>query len=411
MKKQKYDLAVIGACGHVGLPLSISFANEGLKVMGIDINEDSIKLAKNKQMPFKEEGAQELLEKVVDSKRLRFSNDSSNVSYAKHIIIIPGTAVDENLCTDLSHLEKVVNNLMPNLQDDQTIILRSTLAPRTTDYIRTYIEKKTNFKICKDLYLTFAPERIAEGYAIKELKELPQIVGAYDDVGFENTKKLFSRFTDKIIRTTPLEAELTKLFTNSWRYARFALANEYAIIADSLGANIYTILDAVNYDYPRAKIPKPGLAKGPCLGKDTWLLLNGVPAYGSLNSVIASAYSVNESMPAFMINKAKDHIGDLSGKKIAVLGLTFKRDSDDKRDSLSQKLIRMLKNEFAEIKMHDPFVAQGNIAEIVKDANAVFITVNHSEYDNLDLSKMAQAGTVVVDLWNVTGKSELSYIL
>lgn len=407
-----YDLAVIGACGRVGLPLSISFAKEGLKVIGIDTNKEAIKKVKSKEMPFREEGAQEVLEEVINNSSFDLTDDNSKISESDSIIIVPGTFVDANLCTDLSHLETVVNNMVPNLQCHQTVILRSTLAPRTTDYIRTYIENKTNFVIGDSLYLAFAPERIAEGFAMKELRELPQIIGAYDDKSFESSSRLFSRLTGKIIRTTPLEAELAKLFTNSWRYACFGLANEYAIIADSLGANIYRILDAVNHDYPRAQIPRPGFSKGPCLGKDTWLLLNGVPAYGSLNSIIASAYSVNDAMPAFLLNKAKEYTGDLSGEKVAVLGLAFKRDSDDERDSLSYKLIRMLKNEFAEIKTHDPITAPGDIGSVVgRDTSLVFITTNHSAYENLKLENLAKPGAVVVDLWNMTKKDKIVYRL
>lgn len=402
---KKYDVAVIGACGHVGLPLSISFANEGLNVIGIDINKKGIEIVKSKKMPFYEEGAIELLKKVYD-KKFWVTDDFTQIRYAQYIIITAGTPVDKDLNADLSQIEEVLKSLLPNLVEGQTIILRSTLAPNTTQFIRNYIENNTKFKIGSDVFLAFAPERIAEGHAIKELKTLPQMIGTFDELSFKKTSDLIKVFTKKIVKLTPLEAELAKLFTNNYRFITFAIANEYFMIAHTLGANIYNIINAVNYDYPRANIPKFGFAKGPCLGKDSWLLVNSAPTFNSATGVISSAYRINDGLPYFLIGLIKDKI-DISKKKFAVLGLTFKKDSDDERDSLSYKLIKILKNEFIYVETHDPFIDNKDIKKVLNGVDVVIIAMDHTYYSKVEFKKIVKDDTLIMDVWNLLGKKKL----
>ena len=245
---------------------------------------------------------------------------------------------------------------------------------------------------------------------IKEIKDLPQIIGSDDDESYNQAKELFDKVCSKTIRLNYIEAELAKLFTNSYRYANFALANEYFIISTSLGGNIYKIIDAVNDDYPRANINKPGFAKGPCLGKDTWLLLNSLPNMSTFNSIISSSYRVNEGLPALLIDKVKT-LTDLKNKKIVVLGLTFKKDCDDARDSLSLKLVHLLKNEFVDVITHDPYVDNKDVNEVIKEADVIFIATNHSAYESIDFSKQAKKGTIMVDIWNVTKKDNYLYVV
>ena len=410
MSDFKYDLAIVGGCGHVGLPLGISFANEGLKVVGIDIDEDRLSKVMRKELPFMEKGAKELLNKVVDNKSFFVTKQIGYVKDAKYIVITTGTPVDSDHTPDLSQIENVINDIMPLLREEQCIILRSTVAPKTTDHVKFYIERNTNFKIGKDLFLIFSPERIVQGEAIEELKKLPEIIGAYDDKGFDKAKELFSLLSPKIIRTTPIEAELCKLFTNTYRYVNFALANEYYVIADSFGANIHKIINAINEDYPRANIPKVGFTKGPCLGKDSLLLTNTVHHLTSSTGIVSSAFRVNEGFPTFLLGKIKEKV-NLNGKKVAVLGLTFKRDSDDTRDSLSLKFLKLLRVEFIKYETHDPYVDNKDLEGVIKDADIIVIAVNHSAYGNIDFSKIAKKSAIMVDMWNMFNKNELIYEL
>jgi len=407
-KSFKYDVAVIGGCGHVGLPLGLVFADAGLNVLGVDINLKAIKTVSSGIMPFMEDGADEILKRVIN-KNFILTDKLNLVSDAEYIFITTGTPVDENLTSDLSQVESVVNSLIPLLRKGQTLIFRSTLAPKTTDYIRAFLSSKTDLKVGEEIHIIFAPERLVQGKGIKELKTLPQIVAAYNDKGFNHGKKLFSRMTKKdLIRLTPLEAELCKLFANNWRYVSFGLANEYFMIADRLGANAYNIIEAANHDYPRSKIPMPGFAKGPCLGKDSWLLVNSIPYMGHSTGIISSAYRVNEGLPSYIIHRIKEEVPDLDKKKIAVLGLTFKRDIDDLRDSLGPKLVKIMKNEFLDFEVHDPFIDEHSkdLDKKLKQADVVIVSMNHSAYEDPALLKHVKDGALVVDIWNIMNDKE-----
>ncbi|MBS3175057.1 nucleotide sugar dehydrogenase [Candidatus Woesearchaeota archaeon] len=399
MKNFNYDVAIIGACGHVGLPLSLVLANEGLKVLGLDINEESINKIKKKIMPFLEEGSQELLNKVIDN-TFFLSLDHNKISECENIIIIIGTPIDSDFTVDLSKLINLIKNLMPNLKENQLIILRSTLAPKTTDYIKNFIENNSNFKIGKNLFLATVPERLTQNNSIKELKELSNVIGVYDDISFEKVKNLFTKLHPGVTRVTPLEAELTKLFNNSYRAANFALANEYFIIAETLGANFYKIREAMNNGYSRSNVPKPGFTKGPCLGKDSWILLNAMPHFNLSTTMISAAYKINEGLPLFLVQKLKEKV-NITNKNIAILGLTFKKDSDDLRDSLSLKLVNLFKNEFVTIITHDPFVDNKNINSVLSDADIVILATNHTYYENLDFKNLVKENCLFVDLWDV----------
>jgi len=406
----KHDISVFGACGHVGLPLSLSFADIGMSVIGVDINRESIKKVQNREMPFYEEGAQEILEKAIENGKFELTHDASACKDTKYIIIVPGTPVDKDLNTDLSHVTSVMNSIIPHLREGHVIIFRSTLAPKTTDYLKNYIELNSKFTIGKHIFLAYAPERILQGKAIREIKTLPQIIGVDDDASFNESKALFRKLGVKTIRLNYVEAELAKLFTNSYRYANFALANEYFIISKFLGGNIYNIINAVNEDYPRANIPKPGFAKGPCLGKDTWLLLNSLPNMSTFNGLVSTAYRVNDGLPALIIDSVRQAT-DLKNKKVLVLGLTFKRDCDDTRDSLSLKLVHLLKNEFVHVITHDPYVDKKDINEAIKSADVIIIATNHSYYEGIDLPKIANKATIIVDIWNLTKKNSYLYVI
>lgn len=402
----KYNVGIIGGCGHVGLPLGLAFANKGLKVLSIDINKKSVELVMDKKMPFIEPHAEEILKDVVESKNFYCTTEQALISDAEFVIIVPGTPLDYDFIPDMSQIEKVIKSIIPHLKKEQVIILRSTVAAKSTEYIKNYLEANTDFTIGKDLFIGFAPERIVQSDAIREIEKLPQIIGTFDVKTYEKIKRLFDSIVPETLHTTPLEAELAKLFTNNYRYVNFALANEMYMIANSLGANIFNVIEAVNHNYPRAKIPKPGFAKGPCLGKDAWILLSSSPSLSSFTGIISSSFRVNEGLPAFLIYEIGKRV-DLKKAKLGVLGLTFKKDCDDTRDSLSMKLVKLLKNEYINFETHDPFVDDKDLKELVKDKDVIIISINHSLYEDTNIERIVKKGTLIVDLWNTQKKNEV----
>jgi len=404
----EYKVGVMGGCGHVGLPLGLSFAKRGIKVLSIDINKESVEKIMDRRMPFLEPHAERILKDVVDKNFFFCTTDESMMSKAEYIIIVPGTPIDFDFTPDLSQIEKVVRSIIPHLQKDQVLIFRSTLAPKSIDYIKNFIEANSQFVIGKDLFLAFAPERIVQSDAIREIEKLPQIIGVYDDLTYKKVKELFDIISPETLQLKPLEAELAKLFTNAYRYVNFALANEFYIISSSLGANIFNVVNAVNHNYPRADIPMPGFAKGPCLSKDTWILLSSSPNLYSFTGIISSSYRVNEGLPSFIVSEIKK-LADISKAKVAVLGLTFKRDCDDTRDSLSMKLLKVLKNEFVDVETHDPYVDNKDIKNVLKDKDIIIIAVNHSFYEDVNLLNDIKKGALVVDIWNTQKKNEIFF--
>ncbi len=403
----KYDIGVVGACGHVGLPLCLVFANEGKKVLGFDINKESIEFVNSGKMPFHEDSSQGLLEKVMN-KNFFLTSDHREISGCRDIIIIIGTPIDKDFNVDLSHLERVMKELLPHLRANQLIVFRSTLAPKTSEYLKNFIESKTNFKIGENFFLADVPERLTQNNAVRELKELPNIIGVFDDKSFERASDLFKVLHPTIVRVTPLEAELAKLFTNSYRAATFALANEYLIISETLGANFYKIRHAINHEYPRGGVPRSGFAKGPCLGKDSWILLNAIPHLNMATTVVSAAYRVNDGLPGFILHKLKEKC-DLKNKKVSVLGLTFKKDSDDVRDSLSLKLVTMLRNEFVDHTTHDPYVDNKDLKEILPDSDVVILATNHTHYGTQYVKDLIKNDALVVDVWNAFDKDKLIF--
>ena len=272
-------VSVIGGGGRVGLPLCLVLAEAGHKVYGIDLNEENNQLIMSGKMPFYEQQGEEYLERALSAQRLFMTTDMSVVESSEVVIIVIGTPPDEHLNPVLAPLQNLFAQLCPMLQTGQLIILRSTVSPGTTDQIRNLIEEKTRFKVGREIYLVFAPERVIEGQAIQEIRTLPQIIGAYDSNSYEKAEDFFLTFLEsECIPLTPLEAEIGKLLTNMTRYVLFALANECYLIGESFGVNINKVIDACNRKYPRMNLPVPGPnVGGPCLYKDGWFLIEKIP--------------------------------------------------------------------------------------------------------------------------------------
>jgi len=392
MKKKKYDICIIGGLGHVGLPLGISFAKSGKKVILYDVNQQAIDIVTKGKMPFLEAGAEEILKEVLE-KTLFITDDKKKIPESYFIIVVIGTPIDEHLNPEFTIFKKFFDGILDEIQDDQHIILRSTVFPGTTEKIKEYLESKG-----KRIRLSFCPERIAEGKAMEELRSLPQIVSAFDDVSFQEAKGMFSSLTKEIISLSPIEAELAKLFTNVWRYIQFAISNQFYQIATQRGLDFYKIFNAITYKYPRAQsFPGAGFAAGPCLFKDTMQLA----AYSNNNFFLGhAAMLINEGLPNFIVQHLKEK-HDVADKVIGILGMAFKGNSDDKRESLSYKLKKILEIEAKKVLCSDVYIEDSEFVSantLIQEADIVILATPHKDYSELKVKDK-----IVVDIWNFWG--------
>jgi UDP-N-acetyl-D-mannosaminuronic acid dehydrogenase len=400
MSDERY-ISVIGL-GRVGLPLALCFADRGVRVLGVDHDPTILESLRAGQMPFKEAGTQALLDRVRAGGRLELTDRAADAAQADDIVITIGTPSFSHVESDLRQVRAAVDDLLPLLRPGHSLILRSTIAPGTTDYVAGYLEKRRSLRVGEDVFVAHAPERIAAGRFLEEISTLPCIIGGVCETSTERAASLFGVFGAPIVRTTPVQAELAKIWTNILRYATFALPNLLMMDCESYGANVFEVIDLINHDYPRGGIAMPGLTAGTCLRKDFAFSEERSHAPGMLLAVSR----VNEGVPLFLVEGIKRRVGSLSSRKVAVLGLTFKRDTDDERDSLSPKLIRLLERELADVAVCDPHAASPTqpLADAVRDADVVIVATNHSAFEGPETLKqvlaLASDECLLVDPWN-----------
>jgi UDP-N-acetyl-D-mannosaminuronic acid dehydrogenase len=389
------DVVVLGGGGHVGLPLALSFADTGWRVGIYDINPTTLDRIGRGEMPFLEHGADDLLRKVLASGRLELSSDPKTIGDTDRLIIVIGTPVDEFLGPSMTIFDHAVAEIAPHLRDGALVVLRSTVYPGTTEYVAQRLEEHG-----RNVDLTFCPERIAEGHALEELRTLPQIVGADDDRAAERANEMFAQLGLKTIRTTSREAELAKLFTNTWRYMKFAVANQFFMIADQAGVDYTNVLRAIREDYPRARdLPGPGFAAGPCLFKDAMQLAAFTTDHFPLGQ---AAMQVNEGLPQYIVSALQRRYGTLRGKTVGILGMAFKAESDDTRASLSFKLRRLLNWAGARVLATDPYVQDHRLVPletVLADSDILVLGAPHAAYRGLEIG-----GKDVVDVWGAMGE-------
>ncbi|MGA9875359.1 MAG: nucleotide sugar dehydrogenase [Solirubrobacteraceae bacterium] len=395
------DVAVIGL-GRVGLPLALSFADRGLSVIGIDNDPARLGSVRDGTMPFEETDAQALLDRVSAGGRLSLSELVVDAAQARHIVITLGTPSFSHIEIDMRDIRSALDDLLGALRPGHALTLRSTVAPGTTEFVAGYLAKHRGFEIGEDVYVAHAPERIAAGRFLEEIDSLPCIVGGVGPRSGELVAELFGVFDAPIVQTTPVQAELAKIWANILRYTHFALPNLLMMDCERYGANVFEVIDLVNRDYPRGGLAQPGLTAGTCLRKDFTFSEERSNAPGMLLAVSR----VNESVPLFLVEGVRRRLGSLSGRKVAVLGLAFKADTDDERDSLAHKLIRLLERELADVVAHDPRVATPTVSleQAVDDADVVVVAANHSEFRDpavlATIAARASGDCLVVDPWN-----------
>jgi UDP-N-acetyl-D-mannosaminuronic acid dehydrogenase len=389
------DLVVVGGAGHVGLPLSLVFARAGARVGIFDIAEGTLERIRRGEMPFLETGAKALLGDLLPTGRLVLSSDPAILRRTDAVIVVIGTPIDEFLNPSTTVFERTVDQLAPQLRDGALVVLRSTVYPGTTAHFGDLLERHG-----RRADVAFCPERIAEGHALEELGSLPQIVGADSDRAGDRAAALFGRIVRHTVRTSSREAEMAKLFTNTWRYMKFAVANQFFMIADAAGVDYDNVLRAVREDYPRAAdLPGPGFAAGPCLFKDTMQLAAFTTDHFPMGQ---AAMQINEGLPAYVVAALERRYGTLRGRTVGILGMAFKADSDDTRASLSFKLRKLLAWAGADVLCTDPHVADDRLIEleaVLERSEILVLGVPHTAYRGLHVG-----GRDVVDIWGALGE-------
>lgn len=402
------NIAVIGI-GRVGLPLALFLASKGHKVYGIDTDVEKVDFISKGHMPFMEEGAEQLLKKHIKVDLVVSSNFIS-VKKCDVIILTLGTPVDENMNPSFVQIDKSFDSCSPYLKKSQLLILRSTVSPRTTDYVKSRLEE-LGFKVGIDFFLAFCPERIAEGKSLTELATIPQIVGGVDRTSGQKAANFFQNLGIEVNVSDSVSAELSKLFTNMYRYINFAIANQFMILAGNHNRDIYKIVDLVNRNYARGGLAMPGLTAGPCLFKDGFFLVSDV----SFPDLIVTSWKINESIPLFLIKKVQERIR-MHGKKAVILGLAFKAEIDDIRESLAFKVKKALERERAKVFLHDPYVPgyQNDLGDVLKDADLIFLATNHNFYKKMDISyvrKLVSKNCVICDVWNIFKTNKIIFTI
>ena len=399
MTLSKERVAVVGGCGHVGLPLGIVLAEAGYPTLLYDRNARLVDTVNVGKMPHMEEGAPERLNRAIDSKLMVATTDPSVLGESAIVFITIGTPVDEYLNPRVGDLINALRDLSPHLKTPgQLIVFRSTLAPGVLRHLGDELED-----LGSQACIAYCPERIVQGKALTELKGLPQLVSGLTPEAVDRCVVLFRNLTEaEPIVLEPIEAELAKLFCNSWRYISFAISNQFYQIAEAAGASFARIHEATTSRYPRMEgFARAGLTAGPCLLKDTLQL---AAFSGNTFFLGHSAMLVNEGLPSFLVDQLTARMNGLRRRKVGLLGLAFKGDNDDIRESLSFKVRKLAIHRGAEVLCHDPFIERAGLPHLsfgeldeVLACDGLIVGTPHSCYRSLTVP----ASQPVVDVWNI----------
>ena len=368
----------------------LAFAEAGMTVNVNDLNEAALSLLRSGKLPFIEHGAAPVLTRALANKRLIFTSSPDAITRTGPVIVTIGTPVDEFLNPVQAAVQKCIDNLLPHMSDDQLLVLRSTVYPGTTDWLDSYLKR-----LGRKNKVAFCPERVVQGYGIRELREMPQIISGTTPEAEQEAVALFRRIAPELVVVKPLEAEFAKLFNNTYRYIEFAATNQFYMIAKSAGADYRAIMKAKKHNYPRAKtFPGPGFSAGPCLLKDTMQLA----AYARNQFGLGhAAMQVNEGLVLQLVEDLR-RTYDVSTMTVGLLGMAFKAEIDDTRASLSYKLKRVLQTCAKDVLTTDPFVTTDPsllpFDQVVARSDILILCAPHSTYADSDLK-----GKPVVDVW------------
>ncbi|WP_320186744.1 nucleotide sugar dehydrogenase [Macrococcoides caseolyticum] len=395
-------LTTIGL-GYIGLPTSIMFAKHGVDVVGVDIKQEAVDKLNNGQIHIEEPGLQEALEEVLASGKFKASTIPEQAD--AYIIAVPTpNNNDEHKSCDISIVMSGVESIIPLLKRGDTVIVESTIAPRTMDdHVKPYLESK-GFIIGEDIYLVHCPERVLPGQIMHELVYNNRIIGGITPACVEAGKRVYGTFVKgEMIETQAKTAEMSKLMENTYRDVNIALANELSKICNDLEINVNDVIEMAN-KHPRVNLhtPGPGVG-GHCLAVDPYFIIAEAPEHALL---IKLARDINVSMPEYVVHHTKDILSRIGGNKVTVFGLTYKGDVDDIRESPAFDIYEMLTASQYEVVAYDPHVKQEFVEEdmgtAVKDSDLVLILSDHSEFKQLtDVDFDGMRNRYILDTKNI----------
>lgn len=392
-----YDVVVVGGAGHVGAPLSIVLASRGLRTLIHDLNRDSLAVLRSGRMPFLEEGAEALLRDALGRGLLGFSADPKSIAGVPAVIVTIGTPIDEFQNPSVSLLTRCMDSLIPHISDDQLIVLRSTVAPGVTEYLAGYLKCRG-----RQPAIAFCPERVVQGKGVEEIQSLPQLVSGTSPDAVERASALFAKIAPEVVEMTPREAEYAKLISNAYRYIQFAATNQFYMMVEADGLDYNSLLAKMKHKYRRLDgFPSAGFAAGPCLMKDTMQLF----AFRKHDFILGQvAMTINEGLPDYLVSQLMQKT-KISGCKVGILGMAFKAESDDVRDSLSYKLKKILEFRGVQVRCSDEYVRDEAFVsrdELVRWSDVVIVGVPHEAYRGIRTAP----DQIVMDVWGVLDRSD-----
>lgn len=387
MNREK-RISIIGGAGHVGFPLGLVFGSKNFTVNLIDKNLKYLKLINAGKSPFLEEGSDKLLKNVLKKKKIITSSNLKDVKESKYIIVCIGTPVSTKLNPKLHSFLNFFKNFKRYLNRDHVVIIRSSIYPNICKKVYDIIKDR-----CKNL--SYCPERIVQGQAIRELPNLPQLVSGFNNYSKKASGNLFRKICKKIIYTNIIEAELIKLFSNAYRYIHFSISNQFYMICNKENLNFEKIRLIMRDGYSRnTNIPTSGFSAGPCLLKDTMQLSS---FYNHKLPLGHSAMKINQNMPKFIFKELEKKY-NLKNKTIGLLGLAFKAETDDIRDSLAIELQKILKSKKIKTLVSDEYYKDKKNVKanhLIKKSDIIILSTPHKIYKKLKINK----NKILVDIW------------
>lgn len=403
------QICVVGL-GYIGLPTAIMFANHGVRVHGVDVNERAVKMIANKQLHIEENGLQERLNQAIDEELFTVSTEP--IEADTYILAVP-SPIDENRKANFDYIRSAAESIVPYLKEGALVILESTVPPKTVEHVLLPVLEKANLTIGEQLFVSHSPERVIPGKIFEELVANDRIVGGINEQSAQMTKELYEVFVKgQIHLTDATTAELVKVMENTYRDINIAFANELAKIGEALDVDIWEAIKFANF-HPRVNIhtPGPGVG-GHCIAVDPWFLVELVPEQSQL---IHLARQTNDSMPKYVAEKISSLLKGKEKTNVAVLGLSFKGDVDDLRESPALKVIDELEALRFHVTSFDPHITEQKHAtqkmtleEAVEGAHLVVIVTDHTQFKSLDPAKLKDlmAQPVLFDTKNMIDLDE-----
>lgn len=386
-------ICVIGL-GYIGLPTASMFATHGFTVVGVDVNESVVNILNNGDIHIEEPGLKMVVQEAIRSGNLTVVRSPEPAD--AFIIAVP-TPINADKTADMRYVISAAESIAPHLRKGNLVILESTSPPRTTiDLVRPILER-SGLKVKEDFMLAYSPERVLPGRILQELVENPRVIGGINRAAAEAGRDLYAAFVrGEIVLTDATTAEMVKLMENTYRDVNIAIANEFSRLADRFGVNVWEAISIANR-HPRVEILQPGPGVGGhCISVDPWFFVESAP---DLAQLIRQARLVNDAQPEFVVANVCEAFGDLTGKTFAALGVTYKPDVDDMRESPSIEVVHHLRAMGADVKVFDPYIRIASVLggmlvdsmqTAFEGADGILLLVHHREFLNLDIPQVGQ---------------------